>query len=287
MVLEDGTRHKAENAGEYEVFRFERLVLSLNPETVFPRAGPPLGAREMSIPQLEARAAELEQQGIYPHAELFEIQKKFSIPFACLVFGLIGLALGASNRRDGKLASFVIGLAVIFIYYVLLWFGQAVVRGHIVPPWLGAWAPNIVLGVMGGLLFLWRDRGFDRPLRLPDTAPFPLRRDSAAQAADGRRSRSLRRHAVWTRRRARSRGAGRHLLHFDVPGPVGQGVSGPGDVGDAVVVLLVRDAAVHLLHPPAVGAAGVARHRRPPHEKQRARGDEGVRHQLATASRCR
>lgn len=172
MVLEEGTRHKAQNAGEYEVFRFDRLVLSLNPETVFPRAGPPLGAREMSIPQLEARAAELEQQGIYPHAELFEIQKKFSIPFACLVFGLIGLALGASNRRDGKLASFVIGLAVIFIYYVLLWLGQAVVRGHIIPPWLGAWAPNIVLGVMGGLLFLWRDRGFDRPLRLPTLPRF-------------------------------------------------------------------------------------------------------------------
>jgi lipopolysaccharide export system permease protein len=172
MVLEDGTRHKAENAGEYEVFRFERLVLSLNPETVFPRAGPALGAREMSIPQLEARAAELEQQGIYPHSELFEIQKKFSIPFACLVFGLIGLALGASNRRDGKLASFVIGLGVIFVYYVVLWLGQAVVRGHVVPPWLGAWAPNMVLGAVGGLMFLWRDRGFDRPLRLPTLPRF-------------------------------------------------------------------------------------------------------------------
>jgi LPS export ABC transporter permease LptF/LPS export ABC transporter permease LptG len=167
MVLEDGTRHTAGSEGKYEVFGFKTLLLSLNPDTVFPRAGPPLGAREMSIPQLQARAAELEQQGIYPHSELFEIQKKFSIPFACLVFGLIGLALGASNRRDGKFASFVIGLAVIFVYYVVLWFGQSLVRGHIIPPWLGAWAPNIVLGAVGGLLFLWRDRGFDRPLRLP------------------------------------------------------------------------------------------------------------------------
>jgi LPS export ABC transporter permease LptF/LPS export ABC transporter permease LptG len=167
MVLEDGARHKAENAGEYEVFRFDRLVLSLNPEAVFPRDGPPLGAREMSIPQLQAKAAELEQQGIYPHSELFEIQKKFSIPFACLIFGLIGLALGASNRRDGKLASFVVGLGVIFTYYVVLWLGQALLRGHVIPPWLGAWAPNILLGVVGILLFMWRDRGFDRPLRLP------------------------------------------------------------------------------------------------------------------------
>ncbi|OFW02950.1 MAG: LPS export ABC transporter permease LptF [Acidobacteria bacterium RIFCSPLOWO2_02_FULL_68_18] len=167
MVLDDAVRHTADEAGKYEVVHFDRLLLSLNPETVFPRQGPPLGAREMSIPQLQARAAELEAQGIYPHSELFEIQKKFSIPFACLIFGLIGLALGVNNRRDGKLASFVIGLGVIFIYYVVLWLGQALVRGHMAPPWLAAWAPNILLGGLGLFLFRWRDRGFDRPLRVP------------------------------------------------------------------------------------------------------------------------
>jgi LPS export ABC transporter permease LptF/LPS export ABC transporter permease LptG len=166
MVLEDGARHTADAAGKYEVFQFRELALRLNPEMVFPREGPTPGAREMSIPQLQARAAELEQQGIYPHSELFEIQKKFSIPFACLVFGLIGLALGVSNRRDGKLASFVIGVAVIFIYYVLLWLGQSLVRGHMVPPWVAAWMPNIVLGGFGLLLFRWRDRAGDRPVRL-------------------------------------------------------------------------------------------------------------------------
>jgi LPS export ABC transporter permease LptF/LPS export ABC transporter permease LptG len=171
MVLEDGACHTADGAGTYEVFQFDRLLLSLNPETVFPRQGPPLGAREMSIPQLQQRAAELEAEGIYPHSELFEIQKKFSIPFACLVFGLIGLGLGVSNRRDGKLASFVVGLGVIFVYYVTLWMGQSLIRGHVIPPWLGAWAPNILLGGLGGLLFLWKDRGFDKPLRLPSRLP--------------------------------------------------------------------------------------------------------------------
>ena len=173
MVLEDGARHTADDAGRYEVFQFDSLLLSLNPETVFPRQGPPLGAREMSIAQLQERAAELEAEGIYPHSELFEIQKKFSIPFACLVFGLIGLALGVSNRRDGKLASFVVGLGVIFIYYVALWMGQSLIRGHVIPPWVGAWAPNILLGALGGLLFLWKDRGFDRPLRLPSLPRMP------------------------------------------------------------------------------------------------------------------
>jgi lipopolysaccharide export system permease protein len=166
MVLQDGARHTADAGGKYEVVQFRQLQLRLNPESVFPREGPTPGASEMSIPQLRARVAELESQGIYPHTELFEIQKKFSIPFACLVFGLIGLALGVSNRRDGKLASFVVGIAVIFIYYVLLWFGQSLVRGHVVPPWLAAWLPNIALGGLGLLLFRWRDRVGDRPIRI-------------------------------------------------------------------------------------------------------------------------
>lgn len=166
ILLEQGARHTADPAGKYEVFQFGRMLLSLNPETVFPRTGPAKGEREMSIPELRARAAELVRQGDSPHNPLMEIHKKFSIPFACLIFGLIGLALGASNRRDGKLASFVLGIGVIFVYYVLLYVGQAMAKGHLVPPWLAVWLPNLVLGAAGGLLFLWRDKAADKPLRI-------------------------------------------------------------------------------------------------------------------------
>ncbi len=48
-----------------------------------------------------------------------EIHKKFSVPIACFVFALLGVALGTSNRKDGKLAAFVLGIGVIFAYYVL------------------------------------------------------------------------------------------------------------------------------------------------------------------------
>ena len=164
MVLQDGTRHTADAAGKYEVFRFRDLILTVNPDRVFPRTGPARGEREMSIPELRARAAQIEKEGGSPHNPLMEIHKKFSIPFACLVFGLIGLGLGASNRRDGKLASFVLGVAVIFVYYVLLWLGQAMAKGQLLPAWLAVWLPNIVLGALGGLLFTWRDRAADRPI---------------------------------------------------------------------------------------------------------------------------
>ena len=168
VVLEDGTRHTADAAGKYDIYRFtDRLVLRLDPERMFPSGGIPKGDREMSIGELRARAAELQSQGTYPHNQLFEIHKKLSIPTACLIFGLIGLALGATNRRDGKLANFVFGLAVIFAYYLLLLLGQSLNKGHYVAPWFGAWLPDIVLGVLGLLLFKARNKAGDRPLRIP------------------------------------------------------------------------------------------------------------------------
>ena len=167
MVLEEGTRHIADPAGNYDVYSFHRVVLNLSPENVFPSGGPPKGDREMSISELRTRADEIRAQGQFPHNQLFEIHKKFSIPAACLVFGLIGLALGATNRRDGKLASFVIGVAIVFVYYILLWLGQSLTKGRVLAPWLAAWLPNIVLGIAGIVLFKWRGRVGDRPMRVP------------------------------------------------------------------------------------------------------------------------
>lgn len=168
LALEEGTRHAADRTSEtYQVQQFESLVLNLDASAMFPREGPAPGAREMSVPELRARVAELEAAGGLASFERFELHKRYAIPAACLIFGLIGLALGVTNRRDGMFASLVIGVGVIFTYYVLLWLGQSLVRGEMAPPWLAAWLPDIVLGALGVLLLQWRDRVADRELSFP------------------------------------------------------------------------------------------------------------------------
>jgi LPS export ABC transporter permease LptG len=141
--------------------RFGEIVLSLDPESVFPRAGPARGEREMSIAELRARADTLVQGGHSPHNPLMEVHKKFSIPAACLVFALIGVALGASYRKDGRFASFAVGLSVIFLYWGLLLIGQSLAKGLYIGPWLGVWLPNLVLGA-AGVAGLWRKAGVVR-----------------------------------------------------------------------------------------------------------------------------
>jgi LPS export ABC transporter permease LptG/LPS export ABC transporter permease LptF len=174
MVLEDWTRHEADPSGEYRVFRGAHMVLNLNPAGMFPAGGVAKGLREMSVPELRARINSMREAGVSPHTEVFELHKRYSIPAACLVFGLIGLALGATNRRDAKLASFVLGIGVIFAYYLLLWFGQSLVKGQQIPSPVAAWLPNLVLGAVGVALFRWRDRVADQPVPIP--LPEALRR---------------------------------------------------------------------------------------------------------------
>ncbi len=58
------------------------------------------------------------------------IHYKFALPLTCPILALIGLALGASNHRGGRLASFVFGFGVILVNYVLLYGARAVAHGR-------------------------------------------------------------------------------------------------------------------------------------------------------------
>ena len=167
MVLQDGAQHttKAADPATYEIVRFEQLIVALDPESVF-QSTLPRGEREMTIEELRARIRELQANQLPYHNPVMEIHKKFSIPIACFVFALIGVGLGVSNRKDGKLASFVLGIGVIFAYYVVMFTSESLTKGAMVPAWLSMWVPNIVLGAAGAALLASRSRGVDQSLQL-------------------------------------------------------------------------------------------------------------------------
>ncbi len=83
------------------------------------------------------------------------IQEKFTLPFACLVFGLIGSSLGSkSNLRSSKSQGFGLSVVLILIYYVMSFiFSSFGVKG-ILPPIFAAWLP--VLISLGGGIYLFR-----------------------------------------------------------------------------------------------------------------------------------
>jgi len=209
LILEDGTQHtsKADAPQDYSVARFEQLVLNLDPETVFPRSGPARGSREMTIAELRALIETYEKQGVSTHNAVMEIQKKFSIPAACLVFSLLGAALGLTTRRDAKFASFVQGVALIYAYYVILGNSESAAKGAWVAPWLATWIPNIVLGALGVVLVLRRTRRDSRWAaalgraagRLRAAVPAPASWRRATTAGGGAYRRAAAAGSRWSR----------------------------------------------------------------------------------------
>ncbi len=181
LVLENGARHTTylSKPDAYNGGPFSQLLLSIDWQTAFPRTTLLKGLNEMTIAELRAKIAENTKTGSASVLELFTIQQKFAFPAACVVLALIGLALGVTNRTDGTLGAFVIGIAVVMIYYTLLWSSRALAVGGRLPPSLAPWIANILFGVAGILLVLWRARFADRPIRIPlpnfrrDSPPAP------------------------------------------------------------------------------------------------------------------
>jgi lipopolysaccharide export system permease protein len=169
LVLEKGYRHTTflVRPEEYEPSSFEQIVLNMDADAVFRRVTLLKGDNEMTIPELRALADQNKAHGQSYAMQLFTIQQKFSIPVSCLVLAAIGLALGASNRKDGTLASFALGSGVIFVYYVLLYMGRAGANGGRLNPTLAPWLVNILLGVAGAALVVWRAGASGEAVRIP------------------------------------------------------------------------------------------------------------------------
>ncbi len=84
-----------------------------------------------------------------------EIEKKYSIPVACIVFVLIGAPLGIMSRRGGLATGGGLSLIFFLLYWTFLVGGEDLADRQIISPFLAMWSANIVVG-LAGLYFLWR-----------------------------------------------------------------------------------------------------------------------------------
>lgn len=83
-----------------------------------------------------------------------ELNKKFSIPFACVVFAIIGIPLSIRAHRAAKTRGFTIGIFIVLVYYLLQLSGEALAETGKISPLAGAWMANIAFVVIGITLFV-------------------------------------------------------------------------------------------------------------------------------------
>ena len=82
-----------------------------------------------------------------------EINKRFSFPFACVAFAIMGVPLGVTAHRRETSIGFAMGLIVAFTYFLFVIIADTLRGNPKVHPEVLIWLPNILFIILGALLF--------------------------------------------------------------------------------------------------------------------------------------
>jgi lipopolysaccharide export system permease protein len=136
-------------------FKKEYIDIPIDPQEA---NKPAKGVDEMTSTELKAKIQLQRKLGEDPSQNLMQYYMKFSIPFACLIFSILGAAVGLRPHRSSSALGLGISLVIILVYYVLLSIGMGLGTAHVLPPIFAAWIPNLVVGTAA--LYLLKRVGF-------------------------------------------------------------------------------------------------------------------------------
>ena len=147
LVLTKGTIHELKDKlNEYQTINFDTYEINLSfPDTAELEKDALVGHRELSVKLLLKQIKDFEKRSLPTYAAKVELSKKFAIPFACLLFGILGAPLGIHSSRAGKAGSFATSIMVIILYYMGLIFAQNMGKSGEVEPYSSIWVPNIII----------------------------------------------------------------------------------------------------------------------------------------------
>ena len=106
-------------------------------------------ARDLSVSALRERIRKRRAAGRDVSSDEIQLQKKFAIPFTCLIFTLIGVPLGIQPKRSKRSAGLLVCLLVVFAYYGLTILFDVMGSNKTLSPFWAVWLPNILVTLIG------------------------------------------------------------------------------------------------------------------------------------------
>ncbi|UCC66048.1 MAG: LPS export ABC transporter permease LptF [Deltaproteobacteria bacterium] len=154
LHLFEGSIHSQEVKGKaYRTINFNTYQFNLSLKEEIAKARKRGGIRmlekEMSIGDLREKIERYRRLGRNIRPQLVELHFKYAIPFAALIFGLVGIPLGVQRTQSGRSWGFVLSLFILLLYYVLYCVGKDLGSSGVISPIVAAWFPNILLGTLG------------------------------------------------------------------------------------------------------------------------------------------
>ncbi|MGB8699473.1 MAG: LptF/LptG family permease [Thermosynechococcaceae cyanobacterium] len=80
------------------------------------------------------------------------LQTKLSFPFVCVVFALVGTALGLQQRQRSSSKGFGLSLAIIFGYYTVSFMTRSLGEAGVLSTFTAGWATTLLGLLIGGFL---------------------------------------------------------------------------------------------------------------------------------------
>jgi LPS export ABC transporter permease LptF/LPS export ABC transporter permease LptG len=145
LHLQGGSTHEfyRDRPDRYSVTAFGQSDWPIDVNNLIPAKQRQLSNPERSLSSL------LHDDGPTWRESRVELHRRFAFPFACLVFALVAVPLGAQPRRGGRAAGSLIAVAMIAGYYLLFVTGAGLARQGAVAPFAGIWIANVVLAAFG------------------------------------------------------------------------------------------------------------------------------------------
>ncbi|MBT6120655.1 YjgP/YjgQ family permease [bacterium] len=153
-VFYDGIMHNFSHEAKTKVnmikFKKEYINIKLNPSQL---TGRKKSTKEMNGIELWEAIQIMKSTGASYTKDLVKFHLKFSVPFASLIFSILGAGVGIRPHRSSSAIGLGLSLLIIIIYYILLSLGMGLGESEKVPAVIAAWIPNLIVGLFGfGLL---------------------------------------------------------------------------------------------------------------------------------------
>jgi LPS export ABC transporter permease LptG len=124
----------------------------LEPPSYFAREERP--SDTMSFPELRRHIQGLEALGFDTLKLQVQLHRKVAFPLATVVMVLLGIPFSFVVGRRGALYGVATSLVIAIVYWAVLETFQALGENAILPPFLAAWAPNLIFAATGLYLLL-------------------------------------------------------------------------------------------------------------------------------------
>lgn len=133
---------------------FVALNYHINPETQITSVNKVISSLDRYRAELQSLQSNLTWRDFRIAEFMVEVHKKLSIPFACVIFVLVGAPIGIMTRKGNLGIAAIISAVLLTFYFTAIIQGEKLGDRMIISPFMGMWGINLFYLAVGIVLTL-------------------------------------------------------------------------------------------------------------------------------------